>query len=207
LQKILTSLRVGPNATQARPTEKSNHTTIFSRGADSGRKLLSSLKNFFSRTNKSPASATVAQAIPKSTTESIKVEKKKTISFEPPASTAVAKANSQTTTESVKMENTKSMSVDFEQRTRLRMAYRNLLDPSQKGLGSREKGQGYEEKVSHFDSALFKVGKKLPLNQGDQDLLKDVLPKLQTAVEINEQLKEPEKIQLLSDIQEIKNKR
>jgi hypothetical protein len=40
---------------------------------------------------------------------------------------------------------------------------------------------------------LFKVGKKLPLNQGDQYLLKDVLPKLQAAVEKNEQLGESEK--------------
>lgn len=76
LQKILTSLNVRSDATQARKTEKASDGTIFSRGADSGRKLLLSLKKFFSRTEKTPASMAVEKAVSQAGTQSIRTEKK-----------------------------------------------------------------------------------------------------------------------------------
>jgi hypothetical protein len=176
LQKILTSLRVGPNATQARPTEKSNYTTIFSRTEKSESKFFLSLKNFFSRADKSSASSAVAKVIPQATTESIKTENTKSVIFEP------------------------------DQRTRLRMAYRDLLGTGDNGVDYSGKKRSYEEKVSMFDSAVAKLQRGDELKDWDEKTLDEVLPKLKTAVEENEKLGEAEKKQLLSDVKEIQKR-
>ena len=174
MHKILTSLSGSPNATQARPTEKSNYTTIFSRTEKSESKFFLSLKNFFSRTDKSAASAAVEKAIPQAPIGSIGTK------------------------------NEKSSSSEFDQRTRLRMAYRNFLDPSATGLGPRGKEQGYEEKVSIFDSAIVKLKRGDELKDWEEKALDQVLPKLKTAVEENEKLDASMRQKLLVDLSDIR---
>ena len=174
MQRILTFLKVDLKATQARPADKSNHATIFSRGADSGTKLFSSLKKFFSRTDKSAASAAIEKAIPQALIGSIGTK------------------------------NEKSSSSEFDQRTRLRMAYRNFLDPSATGLGPRGKEQGYEEKVSIFDSAIARLKRGDKLEDREEKALDEVLPKLQTAVKENGKLDASMKQKLLSDLSDIR---
>jgi hypothetical protein len=132
------------------------------------------LKNFFSRADKSSASSAVAKVVPQATTESIKTE------------------------------NTKSISIDFDQRTRLRMAYRNFLDPSETGLGPRGKEQGYEAKVSIFDSAIARLIRGDELKDWEEKALDQVLPKLKTAVQENGKLDASMRQKLLSDLSHIR---
>ena len=86
------------------------------------------------------------------------------------------------------------------------MAYREFLDPSGAGLGPRGKGQGYEEKVSHFDSTVSKVLIESELKEADEKVLDEVFPELEKAVKENLQLNESKRKQLLSDFSEIKDK-
>ena len=102
MAKILTAFKSLLSTNQVGQTEKVSHTTIFSRGENSGSKLFLSLKNIFSRTEKSQAKAVVAQAVPEATTGSIKADHKKLDHLEP------------------------------DPRSRVRQVYRQLLiDPSQ----------------------------------------------------------------------------
>lgn len=174
MHKILTLLTGSPNATQARPTEKSNYTTIFSRTEKSESKFFLSLKNFFSRADKSSASSAVAKVIPQAPIGSIGTK------------------------------NEKSSSSEFDQRTRLRMAYRNFLDPSETGLGPRGKEQGYEEKVSIFDSAIVRLERGDELKDWEEKALDQVLPKLKTAVQENGKLDASMRQKLLSDLSHIR---
>ena len=176
MNKIPTSFKIQTTSTQSHKPEETSHTTIFSRGKNSGSKLFLSLKNIFSRADKSSASAAVTKAVPQATIAPIKTENKKSVRFEP------------------------------DQQTRLRMAYRNFLDPKGAGLGSRGKEQGYEEKVSHFDSAVLKVLNGRELKKEDENVLNEVLPKLKKATEENGQLNGSTREKLLSDFSAIKNK-
>ena len=81
MNRILTSLKSQTTSTQAQSIEKANHGTLFARGKDSGSKLLLSLKNFFSRTEKSKANAAVAKAVPQATIEPIKTPQTKKVRF------------------------------------------------------------------------------------------------------------------------------
>ncbi len=83
MQKIPTSLKTQPTSTQAHKPEKASHGTIFSRGKGSGSKLFLSLKNIFSRTEKSKAIAGVAKAVPQATIEPIKTPQTKKVRFVP----------------------------------------------------------------------------------------------------------------------------
>ncbi len=83
MNKIPTSFKLQLNSTQAQKAEEVSHVTIFSRGIDSGRKLLLSLKNLFSRNKKSTASAEVAKAVPQATIEPIKTPQTKKVKFDP----------------------------------------------------------------------------------------------------------------------------
>ncbi len=176
MNKILTLLKTQPISTQAQSTEKADHGAIFLRNKDSGNKLFLSLKDLFSRTDKSSASTVVTKAVPHATIGPIKAENKKSVRFEP------------------------------DQQTRLRMAYRNFLDPNGAGLGSRGKDQGFEEKVSHFDSAVLKVLSGRELKEGDEKVLDEVLPKLKKATEENGQLNGSTRKKLLSDFSDLANK-
>ena len=174
MNKIPTSFKTQATSTQAHKTEKASQATIFSRGKSSGSKLFFSLKNLFSRTDKSSASSAVAKVIPQAPIGSIGTK------------------------------NEKSSSSEFDQRTRLRMAYRNFLDPSETGLGSRGKEQGYEEKVSIFDSAIVRLKRGDELKDWEEKALDQVLPKLKTAVEENGKLDASMIQQLLSDLSHIR---
>lgn len=74
MNRILKSLTTKTTSTQAHKPEGASHATIFSRGKGSGGKLFLSLKNLFSRTEKSQAKTVVAQAVNVPTTDSIKSE-------------------------------------------------------------------------------------------------------------------------------------
>ena len=102
------------------------------------------------------------------------------------------------------MKNEKSSSSEFDQRTRLRMAYRNFLDPSETGLGPRGKEQGYEAKVSIFDSAVVKLKRGDELKDWEEKALDQVLPKLKTAVQENGKLDASMRQKLLSDLSDIR---
>lgn len=81
MSRIPTSLKIQTTSTQAHKPEEAGHGTIFSRGKGSGSKLFLSLKNIFSRTEKSKASATVAQAVPQATIKSIKTPQTRQVRF------------------------------------------------------------------------------------------------------------------------------
>ncbi len=74
MKRIPTSFNTQTRSTQAHKTEEASHATIFSRGKGSGSKLFLSLKNLFSRTDKSQAKTVVAQAFNVATNDSIKSE-------------------------------------------------------------------------------------------------------------------------------------
>lgn len=74
MKRTSTSLNTQTSSTQAHKPEKASHATIFSRGKGSGSKLFLSLKNLFSRTEKSQAKTVVAQAVKMVMTDSIKSE-------------------------------------------------------------------------------------------------------------------------------------
>jgi hypothetical protein len=183
LQKILTSLKLKLNPTQARQTEKPNHAIIFSRTEKSESKLFLSLKNFFSRSDKSSASSVVVKAIPQATIDSIKTENKK------------------------------SDSVKLSSRARVRMEYRQLLDlEASKAKGqsggvdaSKAKGKSYEEKVSIFDSAIARLQRGEKIKEWEEKALDEVLPKLKTAVEKNGKLDESTRKELLLYLSEIRS--
>ena len=84
------------------------------------------------------------------------------------------------------------------------MAYRNFLDPSETGLGPRGKEQGYEEKVSIFDSAIARLKRGDELKDWEEKALDQVLPKLKTAVKENGKLDASMIQQLLSDLSDIR---
>jgi hypothetical protein len=79
LNKIPTSVKIQTTSTQAHKREEARDGTIFSRGKGSGSKLFLSLKNLFSRTDKSSASSTVAKAVPQATIEPIKTPQTKKV--------------------------------------------------------------------------------------------------------------------------------
>jgi gas vesicle protein len=74
LRKLSTLFKTQPTSAQAYKTEKASTATIFSRGKESSSKLLLSLKNLFSRTDKSSAKAAVTQEVPKDIIGPIKSE-------------------------------------------------------------------------------------------------------------------------------------
>lgn len=82
MNKIPTSVKIPTTSTQADKLQKASDGTIFSRGKGSGSKLFLSLKNLFSRTDKSSASSTVAKAVPQATIEPIKTPQTKKVRFE-----------------------------------------------------------------------------------------------------------------------------
>jgi hypothetical protein len=182
LNRIPTSFNTQTSSTQAHKPEEASHATIFSRGKGFGSKLFFSLKNLFSRTDKSSASAAVTKAVPQATIDSIKTENKK------------------------------GDSVELTPRVRVRMEYRQLLDlEASKAKGqsggvdaSKAKGKSYEVKVSMFDSAVAKLQRGDELKDWDKKTLDEVLPKLKTAVEENEKLDESMRKKLLSDISDIR---
>jgi hypothetical protein len=155
-------------------TKKENVGTIFSRGVDSTKKLLLSLKSFFLKTQASHASAAVTQAVPQATTQSIKAETKR-----------------------VRL-------MPDHPRDRIRMAYRGFLDPhnGMKPL-AKTKGPGYERKVSFFDSAVGKILKNEPLKPSDLQVIEEELPKLKNAVANNTNMSSSLKKQLLLDLENI----
>jgi hypothetical protein len=123
LQKILTSLKLKLNPAQARQTEKPDHAIIFSRTEKSESKLFLSLKNFFSRSDKSSASSVVVKAIPQATIDSMKTENKK------------------------------SDSVKLSSRARVRMEYRQLLDleaSKAKGKSYEEKVSIFDSAIARL---------------------------------------------------------
>ena len=81
MSRIPTSFKIQTTSTQAQSTEKASHGTLFTRGKGSGSKLFLALKNFFSRTEKSKASAEVAKAVPQATIEPIKTPQTKKVRF------------------------------------------------------------------------------------------------------------------------------
>lgn len=81
MNKIPTSFKTQAASTQAPKPEEASHTTIFSRGKGFGSKLFLSLKNIFSRTDKSSASSAVAKAVPQATVKSIKTPQTKKVRF------------------------------------------------------------------------------------------------------------------------------
>lgn len=158
---------------QTNPTQETRSRSVFSRGADSGNNLFSSLKSLFSRTDKSQAKAVVARTVPSAVLEPVKAGTGKRVHFE------------------------------FDSRTRVRMAYRNFLDPSGTGQTPKPKGQGYEEKVSHFDSAMYKVLNGVQLHEGDKKIINQELPHLREFIENNAVISVSEKTTLLKDFSEI----
>ena len=183
MNRIPKSLTTKTTSTQAHKPEGASHATSFSRGKGSGSKLFLSLKNLFSRTEKSSASAAVTKAVP------------------------------QTTIDSIKTENKKSDSVKLTPRDRVRMEYRQLLDlEASKAKGqsggvdaSKAKGKSYEEKVSIFDSAVAKLQRGDELKDWEEKALDEVLPKLKTAVEKNGKLDESTRKELLLYLSEIRS--
>lgn len=176
MKAIQTLLRGSNSTTSAHKIEETKGQTVFSRRADSSGKLFSSLKNLFSRAEKSQAREVVTQTAPQAALKPVN-----------------ASCNSHG-------------HVEFDQRTRVRMAYREFLDPSGAGLGPRGKGQGYEEKVSHFDSTVLKVLNGSELKEADEKVLDKVFPEFEKAVKENLQLNESKRKQLLSDFSDIKAK-
>lgn len=81
MSRIPTSLKIQTTSTQAHKPEEAGHGTIFARGKGSGSKLFLSLKNLFSRTEKSKASAEVAKAVPQATIKPITTPQTKKVRF------------------------------------------------------------------------------------------------------------------------------
>lgn len=77
MSKILTSLKKQATSTQAHKLEEASDGTIFSGDKGSGSKLFLLLKNLFTRTDKSSASAAVTKAVPQAATRSINSEVEK----------------------------------------------------------------------------------------------------------------------------------
>lgn len=78
---------------QAQQSEEPKQQNVFSRRADSGAKLFSSLKNLFFRTDKSQAKTVVAQAAPKVPLEPVKAGNLKRVHFESDQRTTFQMAN------------------------------------------------------------------------------------------------------------------
>ncbi len=186
MNRISKFLTTKSTSTQARKSEEASHATIFSRGKGSGSKSFLSLKNLFSRTEKSQAKTVVAQAV------------------------------KMVTIESIKSEVTKLDRPELDLRGRVRQVFRDLpkqgevTKPSevtkQSGVTKQSEvtkqskvTKQSEETVSKFDTALFKLldGRKL----GDRESTETFkeLVDIKTYVEQNEK-NDSRKSQLLKDL-------
>ena len=167
-------------STQANKPEGASHATIFSRGKGSGGKLFLSLKNLFSRTEKSQAKTVVAQAVNVPTTDSIKSEV------------------------------TKLDRPELDLRGRVRQIFRDLpkqgevTKPSDVTKQSEVTKQSKvtkqsEETVSKFDTALFKLLDGIKLGDGESTETLKELVNIKKYVEQNEK-NDSRKSQLLKDL-------